>query len=187
MPYFRAERKKSVVVDGKRWPKSWQGWSWIITVMWMIIANFWYPFGLFGLVCMFTPIVIALTGRGKMSCARMCPRGSFIGTLTRPFAFFELKRPALFRKKWFKFFFWALMMGSFIGLMIWAIPKGNINLLGFTVLVFMEIATGMALLFGILFTPRTWCTVCPMGTATGNIRGIQRKLKNARQCKEEEA
>ena len=173
--------KKPITVDGKVWPGSWQGWSWIITIVWMTIANFWHPFGLYGLVCMFTPIIIALTGRGKMSCARICPRGSFIGLFTRPFKFFSLKRPTLFNKKGFKFFLWALMMGSFAALMVWVIPKGDINQIGFTVLVFMEAATALALLFGILFTPRTWCTFCPMGTTTERIRGIQRKHKTAQE------
>jgi hypothetical protein len=169
--------KKPITVNGKVWPASWQGWSWIITIVWMTIANFWHPFGLYGLVCMFTPIIIALSGRGKMSCARICPRGSFIGLITRPFKFFSLKRPALFNKKGFKFFLWALMMGSFAGLMIWTIPKGDIYQIGFTILVFMEVATALAVLFGILFTPRAWCTVCPMGTTTGKIRDLQHKRK----------
>jgi len=177
MPALK-RKSRSIVVDGKRWPASWQGWTWIITIAWMTIANFWHPFGLYGLVCMFTPIVIALTGRGKMSCARICPRGSFIGLVTRPFASFSLKRPALFDKKGFKFFLWALMMGSFIGLMIWIIPKGDIDRLGFTILVFMEIATALAVIFGLLFNPRAWCTVCPMGYTTGNIRGIQRRINS---------
>jgi hypothetical protein len=165
----------SKIVDGKRWPASWQGWSWIITIAWMTIANFWHPFGLYGLVCMFTPIIIALSGRGKMSCARICPRGSFIALVTRPFAFFSLKRPALFRKKVFRFFLWTLMMGSFFSLMIWVIPQGDIDQIGFTILVFMETATALAVLAGILFTPRAWCVFCPMGFTTENIRGMLHK------------
>jgi len=169
---------KSKIVDGKRWPASWQGWSWIIIVVWMAIANIWHPFGLFGLACMFTPIITALSGWGKMSCARICPRGSFIGLVTRPFAFFSLKRPALFNKRVFKFCLWALMMGSFLGLMIWAVFKGDIKLIGFTILVFMEIATALAVIFGILFTPRAWCTFCPMGFTAENIRAALRRRNN---------
>ena len=51
---------RSIVVEGKRWIPSLQRWSWIITIVWMTIANIWKPFGLFGFVCMFTPIIIAL-------------------------------------------------------------------------------------------------------------------------------
>jgi len=71
-----------------------------------------------------------------MSCARICPRGSFLGLVTRPFAFFSLKRPAITYRKGFKFFVWALMMGSFFGLMIWIVPTGDIHRIGFTILVF---------------------------------------------------
>jgi hypothetical protein len=165
----------SKTVNGKRWPVSWQGWSWIITITWMTVANFWHPFGLYGLVCMFTPIIIALSGYGKMSCARICPRGSFLGLFARPFAFFSLKRPSIMNKRGFKFFLWVLMMGSFIGLMIWVVPTLDINRIGFTILVFMETATAIGLICGILFTPRAWCTFCPMGFTTERIRDIQYK------------
>jgi len=174
---IEAVRKRASVVGGKRWIGTLQEWSWIITVIWMSIANVWHPFGLYGLVCMFTPIILALAGYGKMSCARICPRGSFIGLFTRPFAFFSLERPALFRKRGFKFFLWALMMGSFTGLMIWVVPTGDIDRIGFTILLFMEAATVIALIFGILYAPRTWCTICPMGFTTENIRSIQRRAR----------
>jgi hypothetical protein len=174
----KSAKTRPITVEGKRWIGSWQGWSWIITIAWMTIANLWHPFGLYGLVCMFTPIIIALTGRGKMSCARICPRGSFIGLFARPFAFIKLKRPTLFDKKGFKFALWALMMGSFIGLMVWVVPTGDIDLIGYTILVFMEVATALALLTGILFAPRTWCTFCPMGFTTANIRALLRKRKH---------
>jgi hypothetical protein len=152
----------------KPWIKSIQGWSWVITIVWMVIATFWHPFGLYGLVCMFTPIIIALSGRGKMHCARVCPRGSFIGFFTKHISI-RLKKPALFNKRSFKFALWCVMMGSFAALLVWAIPKG-IDTVGFTILVFMETATALAFLSGVLFTPRAWCVYCPMGFTTGNIR-----------------
>jgi len=153
----------------KPWVKSIQGWSWFITVIWMVTANFWHPFGLYGFVCMFTPIIIALSGRGKMHCARICPRGSFIGRFTKPLSI-GLKKPAFMNSRNFKIAVWAVMMGSFAVLLVWAIPKG-VDTLGFAILVFMEVATALAFLSGILFTPRMWCTYCPMGFTTGNIRG----------------
>jgi polyferredoxin len=81
----------------------------------------------------------------------------------------------LFNKKGFKFLIWALMMGSFFTLMILVIPTLDIYKIGFTILVFMETATVLAVIAGILFTPRAWCTFCPMGTTTERIRGFQRK------------
>jgi hypothetical protein len=162
----------------KKWIKSIQGWSWIITIVWMTIANIWKPFGLYGLVCMFTPIVVALSGRGKMSCARICPRGSFIGKFTKPFSR-GLQRPAFMNTRAFRMCLWAVMMGTFLGLVIYAVPKG-VTVLGNTILIFMETATAIAFIFGILFTPRSWCTVCPMGFTTGNIRALQERT--AKKC-----
>jgi hypothetical protein len=154
----------------KTWIKSIQGWSWIITLLWITIANFWHPFGLYGLVCMFTPIIIALSGRGKMHCARICPRGSFIGLFTRKISL-GLKKPKFCASRWFHWMIWGTMMGTFTVLMVWAVPKG-VDALGNTILIFMESATAIAFLFGILFTPRAWCTACPMGFTTGNLRSL---------------
>jgi hypothetical protein len=159
----------------KYWIKSQQGWTWVITITWMIIANFWAPFGLYGFVCMFTPILSAFSGWGKMSCARICPRGSFIGKFTKPFSF-GLTMPVWMHTRCFKFILWSIMMGSFICLLIWAVPHG-IDTLGRTVLYFMEAATAIAFLTGIIFKPRSWCTICPMGFTSGNIRSFLEKHK----------
>lgn len=165
----------SITYDHRKpWIKSLQGWSWIITISWMTIANFWKPFGLFGLVCMFTPITIALCGRGKMHCARICPRGSFIGLVTKMISL-GLNKPAFMQTRTFRWILWGTMMGTFICFMIYAIPKG-VYILGNTILVFMEAATVLGLLFGIIFKPRMWCTVCPMGFTSGNLRNLMEPL-----------
>lgn len=44
-------------------------------------------------------------------------------------------------------------MGSFITMLIFTIPKG-VYALGNAVLIFMEIATGIALFIGLIFQPR---------------------------------
>ena len=165
-----AKINQSVIVDGKCWIPSIQGWSWIITVVWMTIANIWKPFGLYGFVCMLTPIAIALSGRGKMHCARICPRGSLLAKVGKHLSI-GLPRPKVFGQKWFRIAVWGTMMGSFIVMLLWAIPKG-IDILGNAILIFMETATGIALFIGILFQPRTWCAICPMGFSTGNIRKL---------------
>lgn len=171
---LKAEKEAKVnKTKVKPWIKSQQGWTWIITILWMVIANFWYPFGLYGFVCMFTPILIALSGRGKMSCARICPRGSFIGKFTAPISLGK-DMPNWMHKKQFKVALWAIMMGSFIILMFWAVPKG-VNVLGRTILYFMEVATALAFITGIIFKPRSWCTICPMGFTSGNIRDFLKK------------
>jgi len=166
--------KTPLVVGGKRWVPSIQNRSFIITIIWMTIANIWKPFGLFGFVCMFTPIIIALSGRGKMHCARICPRGSLIGKIGSRINL-GLRKPQFMSTTPFKTAVWAIMMGSFMIMLIQVIPQG-VYATGNAVLIFMEIATGLAILSGILFTPRSWCTYCPMGTTTGRIR----KLLNSR-------
>lgn len=154
----------------KPWIRSIQGWSWVITAAWMVTANLWHPFGLFGFACMLSPLLIALSGRGKMHCGRVCPRGSFIWLLTKKISL-RRERPAFMGTRAFHWALWGCMMGTFACLLVWAIPRG-IDTLGYTILVFMEAATGLALIFGVVFAPRAWCAVCPMGFTTGNIRDL---------------
>ena len=71
------------------------------------------------------------------------------------------------------------MMGSFAVMLIFVIPQG-VDTLGFAVLIFMETATVLAIINGILFTPRQWCTICPMGYTSGNIRSLRKKLTERR-------
>jgi hypothetical protein len=161
----------------KPWIKSFQGWSWVVTIAWMVIANRWRPFGLFGLACMLTPVMIALCGRGKMHCARVCPRGSFIGLVTRRVSL-GLRKPAFMRTKAFRWTLWGAMMGGFFAMVVVTVitvRQDFVAVLGWRILVFMESATALALLFGVLFTPRAWCTVCPMGFTTGSIRDLMEK------------
>jgi hypothetical protein len=166
-------------LTSKPWIKNIQSWSWIITIVWMTIANIWKPFGLYGLVCMFTPIIIALSGRGKMHCARVCPRGSFIALFTKRISLGKQK-PAFMKTRIFHWILWGVMMGTFLVLIIYSIPRG-VYVLGGNILVFMEFATGLAVLFGILFAPRAWCTVCPMGFTTGNVRSLLEKKNGNRE------
>ncbi len=153
-----------------RWIDTLQDWSWVITLVWMGIANVWHPFGLFGFVCFLTPVSIALSGRGKMSCARVCPRGSLLGKAGAIWSR-GLDRPEVFGRRWFRTLVWALVMGSFISLLINYIPQG-VDALGFAILTFMETMTSIGIFIGYLYKPRTWCTICPMGTTTANLRAL---------------
>lgn len=170
-----SRKKRTLTVEGKEWIPSIQDCTWMITIAWMTIANVWKPFGLFGFVCMFTPIMIAASGRGKMHCSRVCPRGSLIGKIGSHINI-GLKKPDFMTSKNFRFALWTIMMGSFAVMLVIFIPRG-LYATGNAVLIFMEIATALAILSGILFTPRAWCTYCPMGFTTERIRGITRKRR----------
>ena len=166
-------------MEKKKWINSIQGWSWTISVAYFVIANIYKPFGLYGFVCMFTPIIIALSGRGKMHCARVCPRGSLLGLVNKKLSR-RLPRPAFFGERWFKTAVWAVMMGSFAVVLVIFIPRGVYSL-GNAVLIFMETATVIGIIIGIIFSPRMWCTICPMGFTTGNIRGLLEKSERNKQ------
>lgn len=174
MPPTAKRKSRVLVVDGKRWVPSLFDWSWIVTVAWMAVANVWKPFGLFGFVCFLTPIAIALSGRGKMHCARVCPRGSLIQHIGQAVNL-GLPRPKLYAKRGFRVAVWAVVMGAFITVLAVFAPQG-VDALGNGILVFMEVMTVVAIANGVLFKPRTWCTICPMGFTTFNLKNA---LRNA--------
>ncbi|PAB58251.1 4Fe-4S ferredoxin [Anaeromicrobium sediminis] len=152
--------------------KSHQKWSWIIIVTFFIlsIVNIW--FGLFGFVCMGMPIYHALRGRGKIHCSKYCPRGSFLGKFL-PYISLNKTLPKFMRTKKFKNFVLILMITMF------SISLYHSQLVPIKVakavfrLMFASFVVGN--IMGVIFKPRSWCQICPMGHGTSLIKEAKEK------------
>ncbi len=46
----------------------------------------------------------------------------------------------------------------------------NFNKIAFSMFRFMTMSLAIGIIMGVFFKPRSWCTVCPMGTGTGLIQ-----------------
>lgn len=112
--------------------------------------------------------------------------GSFIGKFTRPISL-GLAMPRWMRSKTFQLFLFCVMMGAFLLLLAWAIPQG-VYMVGRVVVFFMVRAAAVGFIAGVVFKPRSWCAVCPMGYASGHIRDymIRRGEKSATSIKAKE-
>jgi len=156
--------------------KSHQNWSWIILVTFLIVAAIKPIFGLFGIVCMTAPMYHALRGRGKIHCSKYCPRGSLLGKFLK-YVSLNNTLPSFLRSKTAKNILLLVMMSMLTFAMIHT--KGNINKIGFALFRFMSLSLLVGIILGILFKPRSWCQVCPMGHACDLIdKQVKKNIPN---------
>ncbi len=83
------------------------------------------------------------------------------------------------KKQWFKLLFLVLLMGGFAAqiFFVW----GSIVAVGAVFVRMIIITTLLAIVLGIIFNQRTWCTICPMGTMAhyvAKIKPINRRIKH---------
>lgn len=147
-------------------PKSWMKWSWIFILLFFALSFLNINFALAGFICMAAPITFALAGKGKIHCSHYCPRGSFFGMFLK---YISLNKtlPRFMTTKTFKHFLLIFMFSAF-GLTIYKMGTGYENLAKamYTMMLRSFLAGG---LIGLIFMPRSWCKICPMGHAAGLI------------------
>ncbi|MDU1443065.1 MAG: 4Fe-4S binding protein [Clostridium cochlearium] len=151
--------------------KSHQKWSWIFLVSFITLSILDIRFGLLGFICMSLPMYQAIRGRGKIHCSHYCPRGSFLGNFLKHISL-NNPLPKSMRSKTFKGILLTLMITMFTISLIHAGP--DINKIGFAIFRFMTSSLILGVILGVIFKPRSWCQVCPMGYGT---ELIDKKIK----------
>ncbi|MFZ5968546.1 MAG: 4Fe-4S binding protein [Bacillota bacterium] len=155
--------------------KSHQSWSWILMVGFIVLSIIDIRFGLLGFVCMGAPVYHALKGRGKIHCSKYCPRGSILGKFLQ-YISLNNNLPSALKGKKAKNFLLALMMIMFSISMFHAVHQPNIiKAVAFGVFRLMTASLALGVIMGIIFKPRSWCQVCPMGYGTGLIKDLKDK------------
>lgn len=138
-------------------------WSWIFMILFLSLSIYNFIFGLLGMICMGAPIYHALRGRGKVHCAKYCPRGSLLGVFLKKISLNNSAPKFMFTKK-FKNGLLIFMLTVFTFSM--AHTGGDIHKIAFAMFRFMSMSLVIGILMGIFFKPRSWCGVCPMGHGT---------------------
>ncbi|MGX8796920.1 4Fe-4S ferredoxin [Fusibacter sp. JL298sf-3] len=156
--------------------KSHMSWSWVIIVSFFVLGVIDMRFGILGMFCMGAPIYHAVRGRGKIHCVKYCPRGSFLGKFLDKISI-GAPMPKWMTTKRFKNLLLVLMLSVF-SLAVYH-SGGDFRKLAGAFFRFMGMSFIVGILIGIVFKPRSWCTVCPMGHATHLIKQIQVKNSNA--------
>jgi polyferredoxin len=128
---------------------------------------------------MFLGIVGGLR-RGRYVCGNLCPRGSFFDRLIAPLA--RRAIPALLRSMPLRWGIFTLLMG-FMG---WRLADNPADP-GHWGLVFWSmcaITTVVGVVLALIFHPRSWCTVCPVGTLSNVVGGGRYQLSIDHSCRE---
>lgn len=149
--------------------KSHMKWAWIIMVAFLTLGIYDFRFGILGFGCMIAPIFHALKGKGKVHCQSYCPRGSILAKFLAPISM-NKNMPAFMTEKVFKYFLLTLMIAVFSLSLSHA--GLNFNKIAFSVFRFMSLSLILGMLLGIFYKPRSWCVICPMGTATGLVSKV---------------
>ncbi|MBF8984152.1 4Fe-4S ferredoxin [Lutibacter sp. B2] len=158
--------------------KSHQKWAWIFMVLFIILSIVDIRFGWLGFICMGAPIYHAVRGRGKIHCSKYCPRGSLLGKFLKDISM-DNNLPKSLKTKTVKNGLLALMMTMFTISLYHGFHAENVfRAIGFGVFRLMTASLALGVIMGIVFKPRSWCQVCPMGHATGLIKDVQDKKLN---------
>lgn len=117
---------------------------------------------------------------GRYVCGNICPRGSFYDTF---FRFLGGTRPVPAWLTGMRFRWWALaLLMSLMALQI-AQDPGNPMHWGRVFWLVCLVTTGVGVLLGLMYRPRTWCSFCPVGTMSNAIGGGKDLLQIAPHCR----
>lgn len=126
----------------------------------VIIIGFFVPVvGFSLLLCMAGAVGVAFW-RGRAWCD-VCPRGAFLDLPMKKVGG-QRPIPKLLRSTPFRIGVLAFVMGmmSYRLAMVW----GEADQMGLVFVSLLSITTMVGLILALFFNPRTWCTICPMGS-----------------------
>lgn len=119
--------------------------------------------------------------RGRYVCGNLCPRGSFFDRLIAPLAA-RREIPARLRSMPLRWGVLALLMGF----MTWrlAADPADLDHWGLVFWSMCAITTVVGVVLALIFHPRSWCAVCPVGTLSNVLGGGRRQLGIDPDCRE---
>lgn len=140
---------------------AWKKYGFSILILYLLAGFFiWPALGVAALVCMVAPVVLA-PFIGRKWCGLYCPRGSLWDSV---FAKINPRKqiPGWAKATWFRIFMIAVIFAAFGIQMYYAWPNLAAISLVFLRIIFITTIVGAVL--ALIYSPRTWCNICPMGT-----------------------
>ena len=155
---------------------------WLLASVMLTVIAFGWKFPLLGFIVPVAMLGGMLGGlfRGRYVCGNLCPRGSFFDTL---FAKFGFNRP-IPQKMFAMPPRWAIMV-VLMSVMSFRLAQnpGNINHWGLVFWQMCLMTTAAAVVLGIIFRPRSWCAICPVGSVGNAASGNKTVLTVAENCR----
>lgn len=119
---------------------------------------------------------------GRYVCGNLCPRGGFFDRLM-PFVSPKRQIPSWMRSAGLRWTLFAALMGF----MVWRITRdpGNVYHWGSVFWLMCTITTAAGVLLALFIHPRTWCTICPVGTVQNALGGHKNQIRiDTAKCRE---
>lgn len=158
-----------------------QRYKWgLALIMFLVLGAGWkYPYLGFVVPVVMIAGLIGASYRGRIVCGKLCPRGSFFDTWFTPLGG-SAKVPLFLKSPRFR---WSVLvvLFSFMFLQL-ASDVGSAAHWGTVFWRVCMITTIIALVVGIAYRPRAWCSFCPMGTIQGAIAGGKHPMSISPSC-----
>lgn len=138
----------------------WKKYAYLILFVYLLAGMFFPVIGVIAIICMLAPVVTAIK-KGRFWCGNYCPRGSLWDqVLTGINA--RTSIPAWARSKVTRIFMLVTIFTVFGWQMYYAWPDPGAIGMVFIRIIFVTTVVGVIL--AAVYSPRTWCSFCPMGT-----------------------
>jgi len=177
----KPEKKKKNFFIKKTFLNPIQKISWVMVPLISIGGLWFHKLGLLLLGMMIFFLIFSYF-KGRFWCGNLCPRGAFVEIFIKPISFYG-KIPPLLSSKYFRLAVVIVFMTIF-SLRTRAAFINGINTVdaldkwGFVFATLCLITTVIAVIVGVIFSPRAWCTFCPMGTLQKSIYSLNKSKKD---------
>lgn len=151
-------------------------------VPFVILGGLFQPYLGYVAITMMLLMMVLAGFKGRYYCGWICAMGAFY---ERILSLVSRKREMLplFKAWWFKWLVFVLMMGLLTMRLV--LSGGDPAEVGAVFVMMWTISTGFAILLGVGWKPRSWCSVCPMATFQGFFPARNYQLRvddSCRQC-----
>ncbi|HUX38409.1 MAG TPA: 4Fe-4S binding protein [Rectinemataceae bacterium] len=137
---------------------------------------FFREFGLALAALMVTAIVLAVSSpKPRSFCSAVCPRGRALGFALRPISL-GLSLPRFLSSRAFRRFLCGTTM-FLVFMSLFQVAPG-VSVAEWAGMVFWTlclVTLSLGLILGIVFRPRAWCAICPLGTLQDTIREARQR------------
>lgn len=99
--------------------KHWYDFLWVISALYLLLGFFNILFAWLGMLCFLIPLILSLSGHGKIYCNHYCGRGQLFSLLGKRFGLSRGRDiPAFLRSKWFRYGFLAFFLLMFFQMLL---------------------------------------------------------------------
>ena len=154
-----------------------------VLVLTVSIVGLWYPALGYFMLIVFAAIFLSSPFRGRWFCGNLCPRGSLVDFWVSKISK-KRKIPGALRNFWIRLPIFFLLMGFIVYRITIVIGGQNtFEKIGMIFVTMCLVTTSIAVFLGSYWSPRSWCSFCPMGTAQRLLGGNRYQLKlNEEKC-----